>query len=151
MPENIKTKSCFQVSRLFFHQESSELQQSWPIHAIPPAKDLNLKICTQPPGHSMKSKRGCTLYTKLRSIHHFKGLNKGCVLCTSASYTRKIKVYISIPPPPPAPNWNKITFLHAIKSNNIVPVVVEYSYIYLHHSEGNYLGSMNVLGPNLPD
>ena len=30
----------------------------------------------------------CALYTKLRSIHHFKGLDKGCV--TGASYTREI-------------------------------------------------------------
>ena len=30
-------------------------------------------------------KRGCALYTKLRSIHHFKGLDKGCVLYTGAS------------------------------------------------------------------
>ena len=37
-------------------------------------------------------KRGCALYTKLRSIHHFKGLNKGCVLYTGASYTREITV-----------------------------------------------------------
>ena len=27
-------------------------------------------------------KRGCALYTKLRPIHHFKGLDKGCVLYT---------------------------------------------------------------------
>ena len=38
------------------------------------------------------SKRGCALYTKLRSIHHFKGLDKGCVLYTGASYTREITV-----------------------------------------------------------
>ena len=37
-------------------------------------------------------KRGCALYTKLRSIHHFKGLDKGCVLYTGASYTREITV-----------------------------------------------------------
>ena len=39
-------------------------------------------------------KRGCALYTKLRSIHHFKGLNKGCVLYTGASNTREITVFI---------------------------------------------------------
>ena len=27
-------------------------------------------------------KGGCALYTKLRSIHHFKGLGKGCILYT---------------------------------------------------------------------
>ena len=37
--------------------------------------------------------RGCALYTKLKSIHHFNGLNKGRVLYTGASYTRKITVY----------------------------------------------------------
>ena len=37
-------------------------------------------------------KRGCALYTKLRSIHHFKGLDKGCVLYMGASYTREITV-----------------------------------------------------------
>ena len=42
-------------------------------------------------------KRGCALYTKLRSIHHFKGLIKGCVLYTGASYTREITVYIYNP------------------------------------------------------
>ena len=39
-------------------------------------------------------KRGCALYTKLRSIHHFKGLDKGCVLYTGASYTREITVNV---------------------------------------------------------
>ena len=29
---------------------------------------------------------------KLRSIHHFKSLNKGCVLYTGASYTRETTV-----------------------------------------------------------
>ena len=37
----------------------------------------------------MGRKGGCVLYTKLRSIHLFKGLNKGCVLYTGASYTRE--------------------------------------------------------------
>ena len=37
-------------------------------------------------------KTGCTVNTKLRSIHHFKGLNKGCVSYTGASYTHKITV-----------------------------------------------------------
>ena len=37
-------------------------------------------------------KGGCALYTKLRSIHHFEGLNKECVLYTGASYTREITV-----------------------------------------------------------
>ena len=40
-------------------------------------------------------KRGCALYTKLRAIHHFKGLDKGCVLYTGASYTREITVFPS--------------------------------------------------------
>ena len=35
-------------------------------------------------------KRGCTLYIKLRSIHHFKGLDKRCVLYTVGSYTPKM-------------------------------------------------------------
>ena len=42
------------------------------------------------------SKRGCALYTKLRSIHHFKGLDKGCVLYTGASYTREITVRLEL-------------------------------------------------------
>ena len=37
-------------------------------------------------------KRGCALYTKLRPIHRFKGLDKGCVLYMGASYTREITV-----------------------------------------------------------
>ena len=37
--------------------------------------------------------RGCALYRKLRSIHHFKGLDKGCVLYTGASCTCEITVY----------------------------------------------------------
>ena len=37
---------------------------------------------------------GCVLYIKLRSIHPFKDLNKGCVLYTGASYTRKNTVFI---------------------------------------------------------
>ena len=37
-------------------------------------------------------KRGCALYSELRSIHHFKGLNKGCVIYAGVSYTRKITV-----------------------------------------------------------
>ena len=55
-------------------------------------KRLNLTIRTQPPWRSTKPKRGCTLYKKLRSIHHFNGLNKGCVQCIGASYTHKITV-----------------------------------------------------------
>ena len=41
-------------------------------------------------------KRGCALYTKLRAIHHFKGLDKGCVLYTGASYIREITVTVII-------------------------------------------------------
>ena len=46
----------------------------------------------------MFPKRGCALYAKLRSIHHFKGLNDGCVLHTGASYiyTREITVSITV-------------------------------------------------------
>ena len=39
-------------------------------------------------------KRGCALYTQLRSIHHFQGLNKWCVLNMGASYTHKIMVVV---------------------------------------------------------
>ena len=39
-------------------------------------------------------KEGCVLYTKLRSIHLFNGLNKGCVLYTGASYTRENTVLL---------------------------------------------------------
>ena len=42
-------------------------------------------------------KRGCALYTKLRPIHRFKDLDKGCVLYTGASYTREITVSASLP------------------------------------------------------
>ena len=38
------------------------------------------------------TKRRYARYTKLRFIHHYKGQNKGCVLCTGASYTREITV-----------------------------------------------------------
>ena len=54
-----------------------------------PAKKLKLKICTQQAG----PKRVCAICTKLWSTHHFKGLSKGCVLCTGASCTCKITVY----------------------------------------------------------
>ena len=45
---------------------------------------------------SIFPKRGCTLYTKLLSLHHAKGLNKGCVLYTGASYTHKITILLNI-------------------------------------------------------
>ena len=45
----------------------------------------------------------------LRSKHHFKGLNKGCVLYTGASYTREITVHV-----PPFPNAN----CHAVFTAN---------------------------------
>ena len=35
-------------------------------------------------------KSGCALYTKLRYIHHFQSLSKGCVLFRGASYTHEI-------------------------------------------------------------
>ena len=46
-------------------------------------------ICNLKITRDMGRKGGCVLYTKLRSIHLFNGLNKGCVLYTGASYTRE--------------------------------------------------------------
>ena len=39
-------------------------------------------------------KRGCVLYTRLTSIHYFKGLKKGCVFYTVGSYTSEITVNV---------------------------------------------------------
>ena len=53
-------------------------------------------ICNLKKARDMGRKGGCVLYTKLRSIHLFNGLNKGCVLYTGVSYTRENMVYIYI-------------------------------------------------------
>ena len=46
-------------------------------------------ICNLKIARDMDRKGGCVLYTKLRSINLFNGLNKGCVLYMGASYTRE--------------------------------------------------------------
>ena len=52
-------------------------------------------ICNLKIARDMGRKRvAYVLYTKLRSIHLFNGLNKGCVLYTGASYARENTVYL---------------------------------------------------------
>ena len=69
---------------------------------------------------------GGVLYSKLRSIHHFKALNKLCVLSTGASYTRENTVYIFIH----IYIYIYIKVLTGNKSKNLCPGHVQHIFLY---------------------